>query len=149
MPVLLFFAAAASGDTGGPLFWPLLAVVLGAVGLVVGLYLPRSSGRRRESSPTIEISTRDAQLFESLASDLTAMLDAATTFGQTSPEWQACADHLRERLDGIYGPIYSQIPHDLEHYLADSDIRQRDIDYQAAQEGILRSYVTSLTRPPA
>ena len=38
-PVLLFFLAAALGDTGGPFFWPILAVFLGLVGLVGGLVI--------------------------------------------------------------------------------------------------------------
>ncbi len=36
MPIMLFFVASFLGDTGGPLFWPVLAVVLGGIGLLVG-----------------------------------------------------------------------------------------------------------------
>ena len=38
-PIFLFFVAAALGDTGGPLFWPILAVFLGLIGLVLGLII--------------------------------------------------------------------------------------------------------------
>ena len=38
LPILLFFACAIFlGDTGGPLFWPIIAVPLGLIGLAVGL----------------------------------------------------------------------------------------------------------------
>jgi hypothetical protein len=32
----MFLIAALLGDTGGPLFWPILSIFLGFVGLVVG-----------------------------------------------------------------------------------------------------------------
>ena len=35
-PLLLLLVSASLGDTGGPLFWPLLALLLGAVGSVIG-----------------------------------------------------------------------------------------------------------------
>jgi hypothetical protein len=36
VPIVLFLLAALSGDTGGPLIWPMLAIVLGVFGTVVG-----------------------------------------------------------------------------------------------------------------
>lgn len=147
LPVLLFIAAAASGDTGGPLFWPILCVFLGIIGFVVGLFV-RSSFSQSMSSPRAQFADHDSserQLFISLAADLSGLLGAASTFGQTSTKWQSQADRLRERLDGIYAPIYPRIPHDIEHYLDDSDIRQRDVDYRATQERAVRSYIESWT----
>lgn len=35
---LLLFAALVLRDTGGPLFWPLLAIPLGLIGLAVGAW---------------------------------------------------------------------------------------------------------------
>jgi hypothetical protein len=38
VPLLLFFLCAfISGDTGGPLFWPICMLFFGVVGLVVGI----------------------------------------------------------------------------------------------------------------
>lgn len=36
LPSVLFLIAAAQGDTGGPLFWPVLALGLGFLGLILG-----------------------------------------------------------------------------------------------------------------
>jgi hypothetical protein len=36
LPILLFIVCALLGDTGGPLIWPIGAVVFGGIGLVVG-----------------------------------------------------------------------------------------------------------------
>lgn len=36
MPTVLFLLAAFFGDTGGPLIWPMLAIVLGALGAFLG-----------------------------------------------------------------------------------------------------------------
>jgi hypothetical protein len=36
LPILLFLACAIAGDTGGPLFWPIIAVPLGIMGLISG-----------------------------------------------------------------------------------------------------------------
>ena len=38
LPAILFLIAAALGDTGGPLFWPLISIPLAAVGLAIGLW---------------------------------------------------------------------------------------------------------------
>ena len=35
-PVVLFLACAVFGDTGGPLFWPIVAVPLGLLGMMIG-----------------------------------------------------------------------------------------------------------------
>jgi hypothetical protein len=36
LPILLFIVCALLGDTGGPLIWPMAAVVFGGIGLLVG-----------------------------------------------------------------------------------------------------------------
>lgn len=41
LPTILLFLAAASGDIGGPLFWPILAAFLGLIGMTVGLFVRR------------------------------------------------------------------------------------------------------------
>ena len=84
-------------------------------------------------------------LFHSLASDIQALLDAAATNGQDSESWHDLADQLHVKLSSIYEPIYSRIPHELEHYLCDSDIRQKDEAYRRAQESEIMSYLPKWT----
>lgn len=139
--------AAALGDTGGPLFWPILVVLLGIIGFVIGLFIRDSSWQSMSSNQpqtTVQRSI-ERQLFLSLAADLNGLLEAASTFGQTAPEWQSLADRLRDRFAGAYAPIYPSLLHDVEHYLDDADIRERDGNYRAMQEGVIRSYIASLS----
>ena len=39
LPILLLAITAALGDTGGPLFWPLISIPLALIGLGVGLFV--------------------------------------------------------------------------------------------------------------
>jgi hypothetical protein len=51
-PILLFiFGGLVLRDTGGPLFWPIIAVPLGLIGLGIGL-TPRSRQAHRDSMIT-------------------------------------------------------------------------------------------------
>jgi hypothetical protein len=143
IPVLLLFAALTSGDAGGPLFWPIAAFFLGTIGFIIGRLTRRTICTER-SSPSLQVmgeNFNDRQLLRSLTKDLGALLEAASNFGQNSKEWQVLASQLQERLDGIYAPIYPQVCQDIDHYLDDSDIRQRDIDYQTDQESAIKASI--------
>ncbi len=59
LPVLLFFLAAALGDTGGPLVWPILAFSLGIVGLVIDVIV--DGFRRRAKSKFTTLQAPDPQ----------------------------------------------------------------------------------------
>ena len=37
-PAILFLIAAVLGDTGGPLFWPLISIPLALIGLALGFW---------------------------------------------------------------------------------------------------------------
>ena len=39
LPMVLLAIVAALGDTGGPLFWPLITIPLALIGLAVGLFV--------------------------------------------------------------------------------------------------------------
>jgi hypothetical protein len=91
-----------------------------------------------------------ADLFRNLGADLRKLLHVAAVTGQDSIEWNNLADQLRVKLRGVYKPIYPQIPHELEHYLDDSDIRRRDDEYRRSQEVMMTSYLlrwTARTEP--
>ena len=45
LPAVLLLVFSFLGDTGGPLFWPILSVFLGLVGLVIGVATPRRPRR--------------------------------------------------------------------------------------------------------
>ena len=51
--------------------------------------------------------------------------------------WDAAADSLRQKIYAEYADIYDMLPHEIEHYLTDSDIRARDAGYAGYQRGLL------------
>ena len=58
VPLALFVLAAMLGDTGGPLFWPLLSLLLGGAGGVTGL-IAKYSDRREEGGRSPDCCTKE------------------------------------------------------------------------------------------
>jgi hypothetical protein len=87
--------------------------------------------------------TTKCEAFRSLAEAIEGLLAIGNRFGQNSSEWRNAADELRVRLDEEFATIYPHIPHELEHYLDDSDIRARDADYCSSQENMVRIWVAA------
>ena len=54
--------------------------------------------------------------------------------------WYAAADKFREKLRGDYASLYDSLPHELEHYLADADLRAEDPSYALYQKRKLRGF---------
>jgi len=57
--------------------------------------------------------------------------------------WYAEADKLRVRLYEDYREVYDSLPHEIEHYLVDADIRAKDPGYARYQEDILSDLLAS------
>jgi hypothetical protein len=51
--------------------------------------------------------------------------------------WEAAAAPLRERLYEDCRDVYDSLPHEIEHYLVDVDIRAKDPGYAKYQEDLL------------
>ncbi len=47
--------------------------------------------------------------------------------------WEVEAEKLRERLYEDYKEVYDSLPHEIEHYLVDVDIRAKDPGYAKYQ----------------
>jgi len=43
--------------------------------------------------------------------------------------WSSAAAAFKEKLRSSWSPIYDSLPHELEHYLVDDDIRANDPEY--------------------
>ena len=63
--------------------------------------------------------------------------------------WDAEAEKLRDRLYEDYKEVYDYLPHELEHYLVDSDIRAKDPGYFKYQEDILSELLLDHPKPPS
>lgn len=62
--------------------------------------------------------------------------------------WEAAAAPLRERLYEDYNEVYDSLPHEIEHYLVDVDIRAKDAGYTRYQEGLLRELLFDPAEAP-
>ncbi len=51
--------------------------------------------------------------------------------------WYDASDAFRKRLRSDWGSIYDCLPHELEHYLDDADIRAKDAGYTEYQRKLL------------
>lgn len=57
--------------------------------------------------------------------------------------WYAASDAFQKRLRSDWSGIYDSLPHELEHYLVDADIRAKDPGYARYQRDLLASLLAS------
>ena len=81
----------------------------------------------------------DCDAHFSLAAELKALLEMPLNTSSDLDAWDRESDIFRNKLYTKYGTIYDSLPHELEHFLADADIRLKDEEYKKSQnEFILR-----------
>lgn len=76
-------------------------------------------------------------LVQQLQADLHALDAIPFSTKDDRAKWNAAADQFREKLRRDYASIYDTLPHELEHYLADADVRARDASYAKYQKSRL------------
>jgi hypothetical protein len=59
------------------------------------------------------------------------------TTKEEAESWYEASDAFRKRLSSEWASIYDSLPHELEHYLVDADIRAKDAGYADYQRKIL------------
>jgi hypothetical protein len=78
-----------------------------------------------------------------LVRELKAALRALDALPLTKKEevesWYAASEVFQKRLRADWSSIYDSIPHELEHYLVDADIRAKDPGYARYQRDLLAS----------
>jgi hypothetical protein len=52
-------------------------------------------------------------------------------------QWYEHARSIQKKLRSEYAPIYDSLPHELEHYLVDADIRAKEPGYAQQQKSKL------------
>ncbi len=62
--------------------------------------------------------------------------------------WYEQAMQFSQRLGSDYLEIYSSLPHEIEHYISDADIRANDPGYKAYQEELLADLLQLETSHP-
>ena len=58
--------------------------------------------------------------------------------------WDDEANKLRTKISSTYKDIAAELPHELEHYFADTDIRLKDQNYRVRQDQFVARLVASL-----
>lgn len=75
---------------------------------------------------------------EELRADLGYILAAEET---EQPDWNEVQDLCRRVLKRLEQEPVPDFPHDIWHFLADADIRQRDAQYGDEQRGVLHAWL--------
>lgn len=89
-------------------------------------------------------SPKRKELLGAIAQDLKALSALPLLKKEDADIWDDEADRFRTKLYSIYEEVYGDLPHELEHYLTDSDIRLKDAGYKERQESFLRSLILKL-----
>lgn len=89
-------------------------------------------------------SPKRKELLGALAADLKALSALPLLKKKDSEIWDDEADKFRSKLYSIYAEVSEYLPHELEHYLTDTDIRLKDSGYKERQEGFIRSLISKL-----
>ena len=84
------------------------------------------------------------QILSALVVDLKALSDLPFKNAEDVAIWDAAAENFRSKLCSVYDELSRELPHELEHYLTDSDIRFNDAGYRDRQEKFIRYLISSL-----
>jgi len=113
-----------------------LIASLGGLALVLRRGQPSFHGTPDTSLP-LDLSN---PLLCNLRRDLHALDAMPLTSKEDLTRWYDAADDFRVKLRHEYAPIYDSLPHELEHYLADADIRAKDPGYADQQKRKLAGF---------
>lgn len=58
--------------------------------------------------------------------------------------WYQKSNLFQKRLHSIYAHLYDSLPHEIEHYLADADIRFKDPEYALSQNNLIQNIISDL-----
>lgn len=84
------------------------------------------------------------ELIGALVADLKAISALPLIKKEDAIIWDDAADRFRAKLYSIYEEVYDDLPHEIEHYLTDTDIRLKDAGYKERQENFIRSLIVKL-----
>ena len=93
-----------------------------------------------DASPPLDTAN---PLVRALCDDLRALEALPIHSKEDRARWYAEASKIQAKLRGEYAAIYDSLPHELEHYLVDADIRAKEPVYAENQKRQLAALFTS------
>ncbi len=93
-----------------------------------------------DSSPSLDTAS---PLVRALSADLRALEALPIQSKGDRANWYSEASKIQSKLRGEYAAIYDSLPHELEHYLVDADIRAKEPAYAENQKRQLAALLTS------
>lgn len=124
---------------------PVIIGVLAAVTVaIVGIVLAvrdgvMKSATRQESLPLIDLNN---PLVIELSKELRALDALPLSTKEERKDWETARWAFDKKLRTIWSGIYDSLPHELEHYLGDADIRAKDAGYAQHQRRKLAALLT-------
>lgn len=128
----------------------LLGILLVGVAVTIGVILAARSGMlkqalRRSPLPPLDLAN---PLVQALSVELYALDALPISTKQERRVWFDAAGSFDKKLRTEWASIYDSLPHELEHYLVDTDIRAKDTGYANYQRNLLAALLKTGREQP-
>ncbi len=101
--------------------------------------LSKFIGRHSKPLPELDVAH---PLIHELSAALRTLDAMPLTSKAEVASWYVASAGFQERLHSEWAGVYNSLPHELEHYLVDADIRAKDAGYANYQRKILAALLT-------
>ena len=101
----------------------------------------------RSSRPLPKLDLSDPLVIE-LSRELRALDALPISTKEERKVWSDAAGSFEKKLRADWASIYDSLPHELEHYLVDDDIRAKDPGYATYQRKHLAELLTPAKKEP-
>lgn len=129
----------------------LLGLLLVGAAATVGIVLAARSGQlaqwlKRPKQPPLDLTN---PLVRALSAELRALDAMPISTKEERRAWSEMADVFEKRLRTDWTSIYDSLPHEVEHYLNDLELRAKDAGYASFQRQLLAALLTPDQGAPA
>ncbi|MBI5423961.1 MAG: hypothetical protein HZA32_07720 [Opitutae bacterium] len=94
--------------------------------------------------PELQFDAAEAPLVRDYTSELERLVSFPVNDSVSLDEWYRRAAAFREITYSRFRSLYDRLPHELEHYLDDADIRLKDAGYKAVQDEFITNLLLKL-----
>lgn len=94
--------------------------------------------------PELQFDAAEAPLVREFALELERLVSFAVSDSASLDEWYRKASSFRQKTHERFRHLYDRLPHELEHYLDDADIRLKDAGYKTVQDEFITNLLLKL-----